>query len=700
MTSYLRLFLLALVGMVCLGASAQSEVTIWEENWSGVQGGTTPDKVKDYYTYENGTGPVRIVNSNNAGGDAPELYISRAGKLSVALDNLKKCAGDLILTFKANQDLWNLQVNGDTVAVTSEGNNRTAIINITKGTKSLKLQFTGAAEGTTFVDDIKLVGTPAPKDSSSLLFAGLSGTGVLLVNSALNGSAFTGYTATEKNNIEGTITYTSSNPSVATVDESTGQVTTSGVYGSTVIQATFTPADEEDYLPSTAQYTITNKHLIVYNSVASMRIDMNNGTLAENSDEFIQVAILSGKVLYKHEWTSNEVKQVRYFIREGSGEAATAFCLYNPGVTISNSAQLSGTYTGKIYNHDGMLCLTQCDITSADALTVKSSTAKATPLEISTANAYKHICDLVAVKGAAVSQSGSSIVLSNDATADDMVTYSNQFAPKTASLYSPYTGANVDLTSAIVIPSTAGSAYAEYQLAPTDENTVIYNFAESNALTATAAQADVPVLLNRTFVLDEWNTLCLPFALTAAQVTEMFGSDVQLRTLSAVDGNTLTFAEATALEAQQPCLIKLGIIASNNTYTTTHATIVAHTDGATRYTPTAGSTAMVGIYQLTDITTDATGTPLFLGDGNKFYQAQSGSKMKGFRAYFDVPASTDADKVQAVIDGQTTSIDTLNSDVVNANARIYNLNGQCVGTSLQQLQPGIYIQHGKKVIIR
>ena len=37
---------------------------------------------------------------------------------------------------------------------------------------------------------------------------------------------------------------------------------------------------------------------------------------------------------------------------------------------------------------------------------------------------------------------------------------------------------------------------------------------------------------------------------------------------------------------------------------------------------------------------------------------------------------------------------------VKANGRVYNLNGQYVGNSLNGLQPGIYIQNGKKVVVK
>lgn len=77
------------------------------------------------------------------------------------------------------------------------------------------------------------------------------------------GTDFTGHTATEANNIAGTITYAASGDAVATVDPTTGAVTINAtVYGTTTITATFTPTDPTQYSGSTATYQITNKKAV------------------------------------------------------------------------------------------------------------------------------------------------------------------------------------------------------------------------------------------------------------------------------------------------------------------------------------------------------------------------------------------------------------------------------------------------------
>ena len=214
------------------------------------------------------------------------------------------------------------------------------------------------------------------------------------------------------------------------------------------------------------------------------------------------------------------------------------------------------------------------------------------------------------------------------------------------------------------------------------------------------AAENANVTLKRTLYADGgWNTLCLPFSLTDEQTKAAFGNDVELRTLASFDGKTLTFAKATGITAGVPCLIKVSKVAENNTYTFTGVSVKAIKDNADKYDMDESLT-FVGIYAPMDVATafKKDGNALFLGAGNKFYKAKAGTTMKAFRAFFLVPASTDTQALRAVIDGTTTGIDDLNIDTVKADGRVYNLNGQCVGYSLEGLKAGIYIQNGKKVI--
>lgn len=102
------------------------------------------------------------------------------------------------------------------------------------------------------------------KDNHIATSLSFNGTDITLTEGKTDaGADFTGYTATEANNIDGTITYAASGDAVATVNPTTGAVTiNAAVYGTTTITATFTPADPTQYSGSTATYKITNQQKI------------------------------------------------------------------------------------------------------------------------------------------------------------------------------------------------------------------------------------------------------------------------------------------------------------------------------------------------------------------------------------------------------------------------------------------------------
>lgn len=115
------------------------------------------------------------------------------------------------------------------------------------------------------------------------------------------GADFTGYTATEANNIAGTITYAASGDAVATVNPTTGTVTiNAAVYGTTTITATFTPTDPTQYSGSTATYQITNKKAVDLSEITfNVSEDKSNNSsqqIADNLNKSI-VKIYSTKAI-------------------------------------------------------------------------------------------------------------------------------------------------------------------------------------------------------------------------------------------------------------------------------------------------------------------------------------------------------------------------------------------------------------------
>lgn len=231
----------------------------------------------------------------------------------------------------------------------------------------------------------------------------------------------------------------------------------------------------------------------------------------------------------------------------------------------------------------------------------------------------------------------------------------------------------------------------DYQAATvTSSNTL-----DEVAVNSFNAQNNVDVQLKRTLSPAHWNSFCVPFAISADVIAEKFGAGTLVYTFGSMNGNVMNFAPSTTIEAGKPYIVKptQEVVDPSFTGVNIEAT-AAKKVGADGY-------FMQGIYSAkTDLTTD--GTNLFLGDGNKFYKpaGTTTARMKGLRAFFIVPQGTNLAALRANIDGATTAIDELATVVEQpTDNRIYNLQGQFVGTSFEGLH-GVYVQNGKKVLVK
>ena len=81
-----------------------------------------------------------------------------------------------------------------------------------------------------------------------------------------------------------------------------------------------------------------------------------------------------------------------------------------------------------------------------------------------------------------------------------------------------------------------------------------------------AAASNVDVRVQRTIHANKWSTICLPFAMSAAQVTAAFGSDVELADFTdwttETDGGgdivsiLVEFTEVNNIQANHPYIIR------------------------------------------------------------------------------------------------------------------------------------------------
>ena len=225
---------------------------------------------------------------------------------------------------------------------------------------------------------------------------------------------------------------------------------------------------------------------------------------------------------------------------------------------------------------------------------------------------------------------------------------------------------------------------------------------------------EADVTLTRTLQAGGWNTLAVPFNISAADYTQLqtllttMGGSIILKQLSSseLSGNTLTlnFADATEIKAGQPYLVKVS--SSVNL-----ATLPADLDALSLPNPFAGviisktaapsETAyadFIPTLGLTEVSGD-TKEILFVGSGNKLtHPSTLPGNMKGFRGYFKLKGdAVSANGFSLNLGEETTGIRPTPSPSLYG-GEWYDLSGRKL--TQEPTQRGVYVVNGKKVIIK
>ena len=242
---------------------------------------------------------------------------------------------------------------------------------------------------------------------------------------------------------------------------------------------------------------------------------------------------------------------------------------------------------------------------------------------------------------------------------------------------------------------------------PADTRTVL----DETSTAVPEAATGVDVRVRRTIKANEWSTICLPFAMTEAQVLAAFGDDVQLADFTGcsvddeTDDITVNFTYVTAIEANHPYIIKVSEAVTE--FTVDGVDIAPEDDPCVdRDEETTGSgrnkkttyNSFIGTYVAETVVPDYA---LFLSD-NQFWFSTGNTRMKAFRAYFDLATAgaeyEDAEAAARVFmafdEGITTGIGDLTPACSEGEGVHYNLKGQRVA----QPSKGLYIVDGKKVV--
>lgn len=328
-------------------------------------------------------------------------------------------------------------------------------------------------------------------------------------------------------------------------------------------------------------------------------------------------------------------------------------------------------------------------------------------------NVYESLLSTDLVPNAAAGKGNGSLGWS--VLADSPVTYTfNVKAGKTYYLYN--FGSKIGFY---------GFSFDEGETKPTVDP-VNYNADDANANNVVEKTAEghvAQVKIARKMVANRWTTCVLPFSLNVHQVDAIFGdtyksgseNGTQILYFDHIEGSKAYFVRHAynTIVAGKPFLIKptKNVESINTKDVKDYPYVTIENIEPAKWCESNGYVWTSSYNTMNIVKND-----YFIGasDGNfKAYAAALGT-VKGFRGFLKAKLPTGAKPTMLSIstssitdgnDGETTGIEDLiinaDGELIPANCRVYNINGQLVSedaNSFQSLPSGIYIINGKKYI--
>lgn len=510
------------------------------------------------------------------------------------------------------------------------------------------------------------------------------------------------------NDQELTLTYAIDNKDFE-IDETTGYVVFNKV-GSTTVTVSF--AGDKTYKPFTGTFTLNVEESRTTDE--SFKFDKESYTLdlADGKAEFDANAKLQNPHNLTYTWAINPMTNGESI--DASGKATG---LKRGTYTITATSQTDNNYLATtatctlVVKNSAVEELQVKLVSSADKGTTSSSSATLSKGYVTISSkgaAFGNGTDyrFYANKAHTISTKVGTIIKiefkgSDTSNPVSNLTYNGTDGEyKSEQTYSTWTGS---ATSVTFTTGTKKQARAT-EIIVTLELPVAKNYTLDEATTDNVIESyeNANVTLKRTLEASHWNTFCVPFALDADEVKQYFGEGTELRTYEGnCDGSTVNFATVDNIEAGKPYIMKPGTAVVTNPEFKNVSMVADDLDanGNPQAVGATTSVQMKGIYN--HVTLEQNETNLYIGAGNKFYYPADAEacEMNGLRAYFIVPEGTDIKKLRANLDGTATSLDAI-FGTEETNAAVYNLQGLYVGNSLKQLKSGVYIQNGKKIVVK
>ncbi|GAB6975127.1 hypothetical protein JCM15124A_00340 [Prevotella falsenii] len=384
------------------------------------------------------------------------------------------------------------------------------------------------------------------------------------------------------------------------------------------------------------------------------------------------------RVLYVH--GTGDTQEA--YVRDRTG----AVCFYgiNPNVPFVCNQHMAGKITGEYVVENGVprfKAVSAVTNTSLLVIAAPVTEAEVQPKAIKAADYAANVADWISLEGLHIAADGLS-------TKEGIAVHNRFGITADKDKYvAPYAGAIVDLAG-IAVP--AGEKQEINPLFENNRRPVVFVIDEEEPFVSPQHDLpDVAVRLKQTLTSGHWNTFSVPFdiekeALNDAQIAKFTGK---------MNGSTMIFdSEQTRIEAGIPYLVKWEMknpTYENITLKATKALTVSSADG--KY-------SFVATYSPVELALDK--TERFLSsDGNLYYPTGSdgqANRLKGLRAYYKVPATAET---KIAFHDEPTDITLPEAHTRPRPFKVYNLNGQYLGSSINGLPKGLYIVNGRKIVI-
>lgn len=544
---------------------------------------------------------------------------------------------------------------------------------------------------------------------------------------------FSAPTATLKdldgNVIEADVTYSSSNPEIVCVDSGTGTLTfnNNGVWGTATITAEF--AGNASYEASKDSYSIEyinklqaqlsfgedhdGKTITVYKGkendfvspVATLNPQNIGNIVYSSSDESVVTVNASGEVSFVS--LGDAVVKAFYSGNDDYQEASASYSIrYVPQSIVFSGARKSfakvpdtestSKKTVDFVSTDGNSYKFSIKYSKnvSDKLCISNGGTVTLSVPFGFLNGYKVVVDFEQSYSTSTNPSPLTMCYIDEGTpspsVDAKLIKNNGGSSKFV--------ATLDVLGDFVFEITAGTNQARVSSIEITPNLVPELTFDEDADNQTVIAGNLgkvaTVSLNRTLVADKWNTFCVPFDLDD---TSAFFEGIEIKEYDdqkGVEGNTMYFKKVDAIIAGQPCLVKPKTDIVNPVFENVRIkTDAPQSVGSADY-------KFVGVFNPLTFDDGMSRKSLFLSSDGSLIYPDSGTTMRGMRAYFSFPGEMQSNIAKIVIDSDETAISDVVTDDNTLDSGIFNLNGAYVGKDESKLGKGIYIKNRKKVVVK